>query len=185
MPADKWAERCGAQRVSFLDGEVSPRVSVIGFVIAKDAKNLYPVGAFELIGGAAVYPPQTLNPAEEDSMQAGAMGLARMWDGEGVLTLRFAKQRDGADFAFFAADETVGAEARNLLDIRGLWDGEGASFLKPGEKAPELLELPVIGVSAGEELYTAGNLREALLKLPETARKGLSGWYEAILKHDG
>jgi hypothetical protein len=185
MPSDRWADRCLAQRVHYLQGEISARVVVVGFVFAKDSLSVYPVGSFELTGDVVVYPPQTLNPTEEESMLGAAMGLARMWDGTGLLTLRFAKQRDGGDFAFITADEDMSAQAKDLLTMRGLWDGEGASFLRPGEKAPELLELPIAGVSADGVLVTADSVKEALLQLPEAARSGVDGWYKKLLRDDG
>ena len=186
MSADRWAERCKAQRVHLLKGELPAHLSVFGFVLGRDRLSIYPVGAFEVCAGAVVYPPQTLNPSEEGSMLAAATGLAGMWDGTGILTLRFAKQRDGADFALLEVDEKISIEAKHLLTLRGLWDGEGASFLIPdGGKAPELPELTVAAVSAGENLYPGDSLISALLNAPETVRKAFTGWYEKILRHDG
>jgi hypothetical protein len=182
MPSEKWIERCKAQHVHYLEGAAPARFGVFGFILAWDGQSVYPLGAFEMCGEAAVYPPQTLNPTEESAILATATGLARQWDKTGVLTLRFAKQRDGDEYALISADEALsGAEAKHLLTLRGLWDGEGASFLRPGEKAPELLELPVIGVSAGETLYSAPDLRGALTQLPDAARAGFTGWYEKVL----
>ena len=187
MPDDRWIERCRAQRVPYLEGEAPARAGVFGFVLGQDALSIYPVGAFELCGQAVIYPPQTLNPTEETAMLAAAMGLvrARAWDGAGVRTLWFVKQRDGSDFALLKVDEDISREAKHLLTLRGLWDGAGPSFLKPGEPAPSLLELPVIGVSLGDTLYTAGDLRNALLRLPEPVRAEFDGWYEKVLRHDG
>jgi hypothetical protein len=161
------------------------RADLFGVVTARDQKGVYPAGLFEVCGRAVIYPPQTLNPREEESILAAAIGLTRMWDGEGVLTLRFAKQRDGSDFALSDVDENLSVEAGHLLVLRGLRDGEGASFLSPGCPAPELLELPVVGVSAGEALFVADDLRGALVRLPEDVRGSLTGWYEKFLRHDG
>jgi hypothetical protein len=181
MRADYWAGLCRAQGLQFLGGTVPPHVVVFGFVLGRDALSVYPVGAFEMCGDICVYPPHTLNPTEDDLFTAVSTGLARAWDKTGVITLRFAKQRDGGDFALLDVCEEIGTEARHLLTMRGLWDGTGASFLKPGSPVPELLELSSVGVSSGTELYTAQSLREALMLLPETSRKTLTGWYERIL----
>jgi hypothetical protein len=181
MPDERWIERCRTQNIQYLKGEVPARFAIFGTVQAWDGKSVYPIGGFEVNGGAVVYPPQTLNPTEEDAILAAAIGLTRLWDKTGVLTLRFAKQRDGSEYALIGAEEKPGAEAKNLLTMRGLWDGENASFLKPDEKAPELSELPIVGVSAGETLYTADNLRGALSQLPEPVRAALTGWYGKVL----
>ena len=181
MADDRWIGRCRAQRVHYLEGETPARAGVYGFVLGRDALSVYPVGAFEMCGQAVIYPPQTLNPTEETAMLAAAMGLSRAWDDTGVLTLWFVKQRDGSDFALLKAGEEISAEAKHLLTLRGLWDGAGASFLQPGRPAPMLTELPVIGVSLGEELYTAGDLRGALLRLPDPARAAFDGWYRKVL----
>ncbi|MCL1807861.1 MAG: hypothetical protein FWG31_09190 [Oscillospiraceae bacterium] len=185
MPVEQWVERCKAQRVHFLEGEIPPRFNCYGFVFARDSKGVYPIGAFEQCGDATIYPPQTLNPTEDGAMLAAGTGMARLWDGQGVLTVRFAKLRDGADFALSDVEEEMSEEAKNLLILRGLWDGEGASFLKPDENPPELLELTVIGVSAGSELYTAETLRGALAQLPDAVRAGFVGWYDKVLRNDG
>ncbi|MDR0325342.1 MAG: hypothetical protein LBI19_04505 [Oscillospiraceae bacterium] len=181
----RWMERCQAQRVPYLDGEAPDRAVFTGIVLARDGRGVYPVGLFEVCGEVVIYPPQTLNPAEESAMLAAAMGLARAWDGSGVLTMRFAKQRDGSDFALLDVDEEISAEAKHLLTLRGLWDGAGASFLQPGGKAPELPELSMIGISMGEKLHTADNLRGALLQLPEPVRAAFVGWYDKVLRHEG
>jgi hypothetical protein len=183
MLNDNWVKLCLAQRIQVLQGEITERADRFGAVLARDDKCVYPLGFFEICGGVTIYPPQTVNPREEDMMLAAAMGLARLWDETGVLTLRFAKQRDGSDFALYGADGEMSAEARHLLELRGLWDGSGASFLKPGGTVPELLELPVIGISAGDSLYKADSLREALMSLPENI--SLTGWYERFLTHAG
>jgi hypothetical protein len=183
---DRWTERCFAQRVHPLEGEIPQRAGRFGLVLARDEKGVYPVGLFEVCGKAVIYPPQTLNPREEESLLAAAIGLTGMWEEQGVLTLHFAKQRDGSDFALFGAEEELSAEARHLLTMRGLWDGTGASFLSPGtQAAPELLELPVVGVSSGETLYIADDLLHALQELPEDVQNTLTGWYETFLRHDG
>ncbi|MCL2004282.1 MAG: hypothetical protein FWG72_09820 [Oscillospiraceae bacterium] len=184
MLNERWIERCFQQRVHPLEGTLPLRVGLVGVVLGKDDNCIYPIGLFEVCGGAAVYPPQTLNPTEEETMLAAALGLARLWDGAGVLTLRFAKQLDGSEFALAGADEEMSAEARHLLILRGLWN-DGASFLRPEAPAPELLELPVVGVSAGDTLYTADDLRGALTQLPEQTRASLTGWHDKFLRHDG
>jgi hypothetical protein len=181
---DRWIERCFQQRIHPLEGEFPLRADMFGVVLGRDEKGVYPVGLFEVCGGAVIYPPQTLNPAEEEAVLAAATGLARMWGESGVLTLRFAKQRDGSDFALSGADETLSVEAKHLLTLRGLWDGSGASFLKPGAIAPELLELPVVGASVGETLHIADGLRDALMLLPEQNRAALTGWYDRFLRHE-
>jgi hypothetical protein len=181
----RWTERCFAQNVHPLEGDIPLRADLFGAVIAKDGRGLYPIGMFEVCGGVTVYPPQTLNPAEEDAMLAAAAGLSGMWDKEGVLTLRFAKQRDGSEFALSGADEAMSFEAENLLLLRGLWDGEGAAFLKPGGEIPELTELTVAGASFEGELHHADSLLGTLLKLPVQARAGMTGWFETFLRHDG
>jgi hypothetical protein len=185
MPADYWASVCRAQGLRFLDGAAPPHLGIFGFVLGRDNLSVYPIGSFELCGTAVIYPPHTLNPTEDDLFTAVAMGLTRAWDKTGILTLRFAKQRDGGDFALLDACDDTTAEAKHLLTMRGMWDGTGASFMKSGAPVPELPELQSVGVSSGGELYTAGSLREALRLLPETARSTLDGWYERILRHDG
>ena len=185
MPDERWAERCRAQGVHLLEGEVPPWAFETGFVLAWDMKTVYPVGAYERCGKAVIYPPQTLNPVEEESMLAAAMGLARLREQSGVMTVRFAKQRDGSDFALTDVDEQLSLEAKFLLTLRGLWDGEGASFLKPGQQPPELTELPVAGVSVGETLYTADTLRGVLLQLPPSVQEAFTGFYEKVLRHGG
>ena len=185
MRMEYWAERCREQNVQFLEGAVPGRVGIFGFVLGRDERSIYPVGIFEKCGEVAVYPAQTLNPTEEELIMGAAFGLARSWDKCGILTLRFAKQLEGGDFALLDAYDDITPEARNLLTMRALWDGEGASFLKPGAKAPELLELRSVGVSLGEELHTAGSLREALLKLPKDVLETFTGWYEKVLRHEG
>jgi hypothetical protein len=183
MLTDYWAER--VQGLQVLDGAVPPRFSVYGVVLGRDALSVYPIGAFELCGDAVIYPPQTLNPAEDNIFTATATGLARTWDKTGILTVRFAKQSDGGDFAISDISEEIGDEAKHLLTMRDLWDGTGASFLNDDAPKPEFLELLKIGVSLGEELYTAGRLREALLMLPDAAKASLTGWYEKVLRHEG
>jgi hypothetical protein len=177
-----WTERCHALRVHPLEGDAPLRADRFGVVLAYDGKTVYPAGLFEECGGAAIYPPQTLNPREEETILSAAVGLARMWEGRGVLTLIFAKQRDGSDFALSAVSETLSGEAKHLLTLRGLFDGEGASFLRPGAPAPELLELPVVGVSASGVLYAADDLRSVLSQLPDNIK--LTGWYEKFMDHE-
>ncbi|MDR0294548.1 MAG: hypothetical protein LBH95_10425 [Oscillospiraceae bacterium] len=185
MPDERWAGHCRTQGIHILEGETPERAAVFGFVLVRDAPGVYPIGAFELCGEAVVYPPQTLNPVEESAMLAAATGLAGMWDKAGVLTARFVKQRDGSDFALTEIEEEPSLEAKHLLTLRGLWDGAGVPFLKNGGQPPELLELPVIGVSDGESLYTSDSLRGALLQLPVSVRAAFVGWYDKVLRHDG
>jgi hypothetical protein len=181
MRADYWGSLCRAQGIQFLEGAAPPYVGIFGFVLGRDDLSVYPIGDFELCGRAAVYPPQTLNPTEDNIFWGTATGLARAWDKTGILTLRFAKQRDGGDFALLDAREEIGSEAKHLLKMRGLPE----NFLTSGENPPELLELLSVGVSSDGELYTAGSLREALMLLPEEARGELTGWYEKILRYEG
>ena len=187
MRADYWSEVSKAQNVQFFEGELPAHVGVFGVVLGRDELSVYPIGAFELCGKAAVYPPQTLNPMEDELFMGTAVGLARAWDKTGVITLRFAKQRDGGDFALFDVCEEIGDEAKHLLTMRDLWNGTGASFLgSEAEKpAPELLELQSVGVSLGEVLYTADSVRDALKMLPEAAQAVMSGWYGRILHYEG
>jgi hypothetical protein len=185
MRVDYWSEISKAQNVQFYEGALPAHVSVFGIVLGYDGLSVYPIGAFELCGKTAVYPPQTLNPMEEELFMGTAVGLTRAWDKTGVITLQFAKQRDGGDFALFDVREEIGNEAKHLLTMRGLWEGDGVSFLGSGGSAPELLELKSVGVSLGETLYTADSLRGALKMLPEAAQAVLSGWYGRILHYEG
>ena len=178
MLTDYWAER--AQGLQVLDGAVPPRFCVYGVVLGKDDLSVYPIGAFELCGEIAVYPPQTLNPTEDNIFMAAAIGLARTWDKTGILTVRFAKQCDGGDFALVDICEGVGEQAKHLLTMRGLSE----DFPKNANH-PELLELLSVGVSADDKLYTADSLREALLLLPKEMQETLTGWYERVLRHEG
>ena len=173
-----WMEICRAHGLRFLDGTAPPHLSIFGFIMGRDALSVYPIGAYEINGDVVIYPPHTLNPTEDDRLTAVATGLTRSWGKSGIITLRFAKQKDGGDFAVLDVSEELGAETKHMLKIRGLEE----DFLNAAnENPPELLEMSNVGVSAGGKLYTAVSIREALMLLPKAARASLTGWFEKIL----
>ncbi|MDR1692674.1 MAG: hypothetical protein LBR72_04890 [Oscillospiraceae bacterium] len=161
-----WKERCQAQGVRVMEGDRLPGLNEYGFALGRDNAGLYPIGDFERRGEITLFPPKTLNAVEMERMLAAALGLARMWDGIGFLTLRFVKQTDGSDFALLSVEEEKTREADVLLELRGLTDW-GNAFAAEGNTPPFLQELTRSGALVNGVLTAGTTLPEVLSQLPE------------------
>lgn len=186
-----WLDICTAQRLAVLEPPVNAeRCSETGYVLLRDKRGtVLPLGSFEVCDqtrGITIFPAQTLNTLEKDNTLAAAMGIARLWEGKGVLTFRFANRIDSPDFAVLSVTEGETPAAVQLSELRGFRLDALLSRIDSEEdvlsSVGPLTGLTGISALADGVLYTDFSVQSVLSRIPELSGDTLAPWFRDIIR---
>lgn len=139
---EKYTELCRALHYHVIDSEPI-RVVRAGIVVLRDDKgSVMPLSSFELKDNASIFPAYERSEQELELMQAAALDIAHASKELGFLTVLFALQPEGTDFAVLDVEEGISQSASSACALYRLDASELQRKLESGESIAFLGYIP-------------------------------------------